>query len=85
MTISVIEVDINHGNVGDCFSCPVANAIQRAFPDATEIIVDAFSACIDGSVYLFGERTRQRIEAFDKNGRMEPFEFPLYPTDAQRC
>jgi len=82
MKIQVTEDDILLGVQGDCKECPVANALNRIFPDAKIISVIDFSAIMllkDGSTksYSLPSIASDFIHNFDMGRKVYPFEFEI--------
>jgi hypothetical protein len=83
--ISVTAEHIARGEPDSCRFCPVALAINGAFPDAGLIAVDGDHVALCDGPSLSNnwieldmpDPARRFIEAFDQGGHVEPFTFEL--------
>jgi hypothetical protein len=80
-TIHVTQEDIDKGIRGDCKRCPVARAIERELPSASDIEVHGYIIAFwyDGEYIQIkgsGELARFVYE-FDDGKKLKPFEFTL--------
>lgn len=83
-TINVTARHIAAGEPGDCRFCPIALAVESAFPDATEIQVTGSSLSISRGARHFETllpwKAIDFIRAYDEAGFVVPFSFDLdYP------
>ena len=86
-TINVTSQHLTRGIPGDCNTCPVALAIEDAFPNAASVTVGGqYLSFQDGGrvvVLNIPETGRIAIGAIDRGELLEPFTFELdYPKAA---
>lgn len=75
MIINVTWEDINKGISGDCYSCPIALAINRCFRNRTEVGgKDIYNR---ESKYQLTKNCQRFIDSFDKGELVYPFHFRL--------
>lgn len=80
-TIDVTQEDIDHGECGRCYRCPVARAIKRAIGILVEVgdrYVAIFDKDRDSIIdYALPDVAVDFIAAFDAGAPVSPFSFPL--------
>jgi hypothetical protein len=79
MIVKVTQEDIDHGEQGDCYSCPIARALQRTLNNPL--------AASDGYQWWFMGEGKMRgnlpkscedfVERFDGREEVFPFEFEI--------
>lgn len=80
LTVDVTQEDINHGERGNCNSCPVARAIQRASghecrAGGSQITIKPENG---RNLYLVTPEAAWRfMYDFDMGRKVEPFSFTL--------
>lgn len=82
MRITVKQLDINRGEQGDPWSCPVARAARRAFDypaqgSAREVWTDGTNMGVGNDSVPLPEAAKAFINTFDNLGAdaVEPFSF----------
>lgn len=79
MKIKVTKDDIRNGMVGSALYCPVALAIRRAMPEATDVGVGfTIAGFVIGDEEInadLPDEAVQFIRSFDEGDPVEPFEF----------
>lgn len=77
-SIAVVPEDINTAVRGKVQECPLARALQRTYPEATNLWVGYSKAffTLDGEerVFRVDTTTMSRIISYDSTGWMVPFE-----------
>ena len=81
MKIEVTAEDIEKGNQGNCWRCPVALALMRAF-QTNRVSVTGPYAQIKGERFDLPNKVQRFISSFDKGTDVTPFTFQL-PLEAQ--
>lgn len=84
MKITVTKEDIQDGDQRSATTCPVARALKRSFPTALYVGVSPrdFSIHLPNYESVFRvlpSNAQQQIRKFDESGKMDPFEFEIYP------
>lgn len=80
MKIRVIKKDIDFGLQSHPGHCPVANAVKRKFKNK---LINVYTCgevrgiFINDKKYKLSNRLKYKIDKFDKNKEMVPFEFDL--------
>lgn len=78
MLIEVTEDDIKRGNQYSCYTCPIALAVCRLFPDAN-VQVSSYRITVetgDGFEYFYLPREAKNfIQNFDGGRSVQPFSF----------
>lgn len=79
MIVTVTENDIREGHKGDCFRCPIANAVRRAlmFRRLDSVRVEAGEIEITGRVRQLPWVAMSFVERFDAGDEVEAFSFEL--------
>jgi hypothetical protein len=80
ITIHVTQEDIDKGIRGDCKRCPVARAIERELPSASDINVDGCTVSFwhDGEYCRYAiNEVEDFIELYDNDRIVEPFTFVI--------
>ena len=76
MIINVTAEHIYHGKRENCYDCPVAKALESAFPGKGVAV--GFKTCRVGEVlYDLPEAVTQAIRGFDSGKGMLPFTWEL--------
>jgi Zn finger protein HypA/HybF involved in hydrogenase expression len=86
-TIRVLQEDIDAGDLGDCYRCPVALALQRATGDMEAEIYqtsDGLRLKVGGASIVAPDAVRHFVHQFDDGEVCEPFTFEIpRPSDPQ--
>lgn len=77
MIIQVTQRDIDYGKQGDCFCCPIANALDRVLFPGTPYSVWGYKIKINGVGYKAGQACDDFVFRFDDGQKVSPFEFEL--------
>lgn len=81
--IEVTERDIEEGTKKQCFSCPIARAMSRVFPNVRARVSYTYVSlgCDQwghaGYIAELPIEAHRFIERFDRTGRGKPFEFEV--------
>jgi hypothetical protein len=79
MTITVTQEDIDNGDLGEAFCCPIARAAQRVLN--TDVGVTSSYLTISEEFGWRDVRAPQEVtafvRAFDRNQEVRPFDFEL--------
>lgn len=71
------ESDIKNGVRNDGTSCPIALAIKRRLPTATNVNVSDLGIWVDGDYVFTPVRAEHFVHRFDKGREVQPFRFEL--------
>lgn len=78
ITVDVTQEDIDHGEIGECETCPIARAISRAVGKTALVIADNF--CFDHNDmtdYPLPKVASDFVRQFDSGVDVSPFSFPI--------
>ena len=81
-TVKITESDIAHGRVRDQYACAIVRAIQRQYPDAVRVRVNAkYVGFSIGELRYTYPTPKEAIDAvikpFDQGGKAEPMTLRL--------
>ncbi len=86
--VEVTHADIRNGWRGSECYCPLAKAIQRAFP-GSRVWIDSWSIDVVGTgfdyVFKPSDELLDWMEDFDSNKEMSPFSFTLIGSNREKC
>lgn len=78
MKIHVTQEDIDKGERKCCYMCPIAQALNRQFPDGGwEVTNDEVLDVHSGETFSISDRTQRFIGDFDAGVPVKPFSFFL--------
>lgn len=77
MRIQVTQEDLNIGQRYSAYNSPLSYAFMRAFNSETVFI--GATICLDNFNIELRDIGLERITAFDRGEKLEPFEIPISP------
>lgn len=81
VTIEVTEADIQVGQRKNCFDCPIALAVRRAYPEITNpefnISVGVRHGFVGNARFWMPTEAAEFIKKFDAGETVEPFSFQV--------
>lgn len=75
--VRVMQRDIDRGHRSDCFKCPIALALKRAFPRREFEVGFGFVSFEKGPTISLPTKAREFIDAFDNKQPVKPFTFRI--------
>lgn len=87
LKIEVIQEDIDKGVMGDQYSCPIARALKRLFPDAHTVVARPDYLKVMNGSYIHGtpypsftyydtsQEMKDYMRSFDRGNPVRPHRF----------